>query len=122
MQDRLLNNHGDLYGRVTYEIKLAPKDCGMAGLCLRERLLQLRRPDQGCAWRVRRGIRKLCLVTSAYIANFLSEFVTLATYACCRASGVTSRAEEREQKNDRFAHGEPHVSSGLGASLFVSAV
>ncbi len=70
MQDRLLNNHGDLYGRVTYEIKLAPKDCGMVGLCLRERLLQLRRPDQGCAWRVRRGIRKLCLVTSAYIANF----------------------------------------------------
>lgn len=31
----------------------------------------------------------------ACIAGFLSGFVTLAAYACCRASGAASRAEER---------------------------
>jgi len=34
----------------------------------------------------------------SYIADFLSGFVTLVSYACCsRASGAASRAEERER-------------------------
>ncbi|EHF01967.1 hypothetical protein HMPREF1008_01062 [Olsenella sp. oral taxon 809 str. F0356] len=33
----------------------------------------------------------------ACIAGFLSGFVTLAAYACCRAYGAASRAEERER-------------------------
>ena len=33
----------------------------------------------------------------AFLAGFLSGFVTLAAYACCKASGAASRAEGRER-------------------------
>jgi len=43
----------------------------------------------------RKRKRKTSII--AYIVGFLSGFVMLAVYACCRAFDVASWAEERER-------------------------
>lgn len=47
------------------------------------------------AKRKRKRKRKTSII--AYIVGFLSGFVMLAVYACCRAFDVASWAEERER-------------------------
>lgn len=70
IQDKLINNHGGLYGRVTYEIKLEPFTLRECELLLKERNISFSRYDIVQAYMIFGGI--------PYYLNYLQRGRSLA--------------------------------------------
>lgn len=70
MQDKLINNHGGLYGRVTCEIKLEPFTLNECELLLQERSVSLSRYDIVQAYMIFGGI--------PFYLNYLQRGLSLA--------------------------------------------
>ena len=56
MQDRLINNHGGLYGRVTYEIKLSPFTLGECEEFFKQKRIRISRYDIAQSYMIFGGI------------------------------------------------------------------
>lgn len=70
MTDKLINNHGGLYGRLTYEIKLSPFMLGECEAFFKENNIRLSRYDIVQAYMITGGI--------PYYLNFFQKGLSLA--------------------------------------------
>ncbi len=70
IMDKLINNHGGLYGRVTHEIKLEPFTLNECEACLKERHVNFSRYDVVCSYMIFGGI--------PYYLNYFDRTLSLA--------------------------------------------
>lgn len=70
IMDKLINNHGGLYGRITHEIKLEPFTLGECEACLAERNIRFSRYDIVNSYMILGGI--------PYYLNYLDRGMSLA--------------------------------------------
>ena len=70
IMDKLINNHGGLYGRITHEIKLEPFTLNECEACLKERNVRFSRYDMVQTYMIFGGI--------PYYLNYLDRRLSLA--------------------------------------------